>query len=209
MKLVLRRLFLVYEGASVISSRCSQTYTSPSPCLTLFGIPLWSLHRSPRTAIQVTSLLFLTPLTFHFPPWQPSLHFSSPRVPRLPQVHVGLLWGQRGRWPSCCLTQWRSHMWRWTTCRATTPPPATSDLPLKTWRSMWVRSDAENRLHWHQISCGALWLGIIYPTMVVICFHREGRLRREKERFWEGSGTTSLASRHRPSACLWVSNLLN
>ncbi|CAG12534.1 unnamed protein product, partial [Tetraodon nigroviridis] len=40
------------QGASVISSRCSQTYTCPSPSLTLFGIPLWSSYRSPRTAIQ-------------------------------------------------------------------------------------------------------------------------------------------------------------
>lgn len=54
MKLVLRRSFPACAGASVISSRCSQTYTSPSPCLTLFGIPLWSLYRSPRIAIQVT-----------------------------------------------------------------------------------------------------------------------------------------------------------
>lgn len=61
MKLVVRRLFLICEGASVISSRCSQTYTSPSPCLTLFGIPLWSFYRGPRIAIQV-----MFPRGFHY-----------------------------------------------------------------------------------------------------------------------------------------------
>ncbi|TNM85347.1 hypothetical protein fugu_007618 [Takifugu bimaculatus] len=45
------------QGASVISSRCSQTYTSTSGCLTLFGIPLWSLFTSPRTAIQGSPIL--------------------------------------------------------------------------------------------------------------------------------------------------------
>ncbi|CAF93726.1 unnamed protein product, partial [Tetraodon nigroviridis] len=39
-------------GASVITSRCSQTYTSASPRLTVFGIPLFTLSRGPRTVIQ-------------------------------------------------------------------------------------------------------------------------------------------------------------
>lgn len=132
----------VCEGASVISSRCSQTYTSPSGCLTLFGIPLWSLFRSPRTAIQVSLKSFTSPPTLLFP--LTSLPFSPPRVPPFWQVPVGVLWGQRGHWPSRSLTRWRSHTCQWTTCRATTPPLATSNLPLKTSKSTWVRRHAEN-----------------------------------------------------------------
>ncbi|XP_056890676.1 SUN domain-containing protein 2-like [Takifugu flavidus] len=45
------------QGASVIMSRCSPTYTSTSARLTLFGIPLWRLYRGPRTVIQGALML--------------------------------------------------------------------------------------------------------------------------------------------------------
>lgn len=40
-------------GASVISTRCSETYRIRSACVTLFGFPLWYPSESPRTVIQV------------------------------------------------------------------------------------------------------------------------------------------------------------
>uniref|UniRef100_A0A3P9LZH8 SUN domain-containing protein n=1 Tax=Oryzias latipes TaxID=8090 RepID=A0A3P9LZH8_ORYLA len=40
------------QGASVISTRCSETYRIRSACLTLFGFPLWYPSESPRTVIQ-------------------------------------------------------------------------------------------------------------------------------------------------------------
>lgn len=41
------------QGASVISTRCSETYRIRSACVTLFGFPLWYPSESPRTVIQV------------------------------------------------------------------------------------------------------------------------------------------------------------
>ncbi|XP_054636186.1 SUN domain-containing protein 2 [Dunckerocampus dactyliophorus] len=40
------------QGASVISTRCSDTYRTRSACVTLFGFPLWYPTESPRTVIQ-------------------------------------------------------------------------------------------------------------------------------------------------------------
>ncbi|AWP05225.1 putative SUN domain-containing protein 1-like [Scophthalmus maximus] len=40
------------QGASVISTRCSETYHIRSACVTLFGFPLWYPSESPRTVIQ-------------------------------------------------------------------------------------------------------------------------------------------------------------
>uniref|UniRef100_A0A3Q3F712 Sad1 and UNC84 domain containing 2 n=1 Tax=Labrus bergylta TaxID=56723 RepID=A0A3Q3F712_9LABR len=40
------------QGASMISTRCSETYRIRSACVTLFGIPLWYPSESPRTVIQ-------------------------------------------------------------------------------------------------------------------------------------------------------------
>ncbi|KAM8879694.1 uncharacterized protein AB9W97_014913 isoform 2-T5 [Spinachia spinachia] len=40
------------QGASVISTRCSETYRIRSACVTLFGFPLWYPAESPRTVIQ-------------------------------------------------------------------------------------------------------------------------------------------------------------
>ncbi|XP_041838940.1 SUN domain-containing protein 2 [Melanotaenia boesemani] len=40
------------QGASVISTRCSETYRFRSACVTLFGFPLWYPYESPRTVIQ-------------------------------------------------------------------------------------------------------------------------------------------------------------
>ncbi|KAM9314453.1 uncharacterized protein sun2 isoform 1-T3 [Pholidichthys leucotaenia] len=40
------------QGASVISTRCSETYRTRSACVTLFGFPLWYPAESPRTVIQ-------------------------------------------------------------------------------------------------------------------------------------------------------------
>ncbi|XP_076841143.1 SUN domain-containing protein 2 isoform X2 [Brachyhypopomus gauderio] len=39
-------------GASVISTRCSETYRTRSACLSLFGIPLWYHSETPRTVTQ-------------------------------------------------------------------------------------------------------------------------------------------------------------
>ncbi|XP_031416568.2 SUN domain-containing protein 2-like [Clupea harengus] len=41
-------------GATVIGSRSSETYRTRSPCVSLFGVPLWYASESPRTVIQVT-----------------------------------------------------------------------------------------------------------------------------------------------------------
>uniref|UniRef100_A0A1A8KI38 Sad1 and UNC84 domain containing 5 n=1 Tax=Nothobranchius kuhntae TaxID=321403 RepID=A0A1A8KI38_NOTKU len=40
------------QGASVVSTRCSETYRTRSACVTLFGFPLWYPSESPRTVIQ-------------------------------------------------------------------------------------------------------------------------------------------------------------
>ncbi|KAF7649622.1 hypothetical protein LDENG_00138560 [Lucifuga dentata] len=40
------------QGASVVSTRCSETYRIRSACMTLFGFPLWYPSESPRTVIQ-------------------------------------------------------------------------------------------------------------------------------------------------------------
>ncbi|XP_051986419.1 SUN domain-containing protein 2 [Xyrauchen texanus] len=40
------------SGASVVNTRCSETYKTRSACLSLFGIPLWYQSESPRTVIQ-------------------------------------------------------------------------------------------------------------------------------------------------------------
>ncbi|XP_061535870.1 SUN domain-containing protein 1 [Phycodurus eques] len=40
------------QGASVISTRCSETYHTRSACLSLLGFPLWYLTESPRTVIR-------------------------------------------------------------------------------------------------------------------------------------------------------------
>lgn len=45
----------VCAGASVLNTRCSETYKTRSACLSLFGIPLWYHSESPRTVIQVTA----------------------------------------------------------------------------------------------------------------------------------------------------------
>lgn len=45
------------QGASVISTRCSETYRGRSACVTLFGIPLWYPSESPRTVIQGSPVL--------------------------------------------------------------------------------------------------------------------------------------------------------
>uniref|UniRef100_A0AAR2JBU2 SUN domain-containing protein n=1 Tax=Pygocentrus nattereri TaxID=42514 RepID=A0AAR2JBU2_PYGNA len=40
------------SGASVINTRCSETYHTRTACLSLFGIPLWYHSESPRTVTQ-------------------------------------------------------------------------------------------------------------------------------------------------------------
>ncbi|XP_040892843.1 uncharacterized protein si:dkey-92f12.2 [Toxotes jaculatrix] len=45
------------QGASVISTRCSETYRIRSACVTLFGFPLWYPSESPRTVIQGNAVL--------------------------------------------------------------------------------------------------------------------------------------------------------
>lgn len=45
------------QGASVISTRCSETYRTRSACVTLFGFPLWYPSESPRTVIQGSPVL--------------------------------------------------------------------------------------------------------------------------------------------------------
>ncbi|KAJ8037644.1 SUN domain-containing protein 1 [Holothuria leucospilota] len=39
-------------GGSIVSTRCSETYTSKTALLSIFGIPLWYVTNSPRTVIQ-------------------------------------------------------------------------------------------------------------------------------------------------------------
>lgn len=45
------------QGASVVSTRCSETYVTRSACVTLFGFPLWYPSESPRTVIQGHSVM--------------------------------------------------------------------------------------------------------------------------------------------------------
>uniref|UniRef100_A0A3Q3ADF6 Sad1 and UNC84 domain containing 2 n=1 Tax=Kryptolebias marmoratus TaxID=37003 RepID=A0A3Q3ADF6_KRYMA len=45
------------QGASIVSTRCSETYRIRSACVTLFGFPLWYPSESPRTVIQGYSVL--------------------------------------------------------------------------------------------------------------------------------------------------------
>ncbi|XP_077460429.1 uncharacterized protein sun2 isoform X1 [Stigmatopora argus] len=45
------------QGASVISTRCSETYRTRSACLSLFGFALWYPTESPRTVIRGDSTL--------------------------------------------------------------------------------------------------------------------------------------------------------
>uniref|UniRef100_A0A3B1K8Z5 Sad1 and UNC84 domain containing 2 n=1 Tax=Astyanax mexicanus TaxID=7994 RepID=A0A3B1K8Z5_ASTMX len=40
------------SGASVINTRCSETFHTKTACLSLFGIPLWYQSESPRTVTQ-------------------------------------------------------------------------------------------------------------------------------------------------------------
>ncbi|XP_058237555.1 SUN domain-containing protein 2 isoform X2 [Hemibagrus wyckioides] len=40
------------SGASVINTRCSETFHTRSACISLFGFPLWYPSESPRTVIQ-------------------------------------------------------------------------------------------------------------------------------------------------------------
>ncbi|XP_072512262.1 SUN domain-containing protein 2-like [Notamacropus eugenii] len=40
------------SGASIISSRCSETYDTKTALLSLFGIPLWYYFQSPRAILQ-------------------------------------------------------------------------------------------------------------------------------------------------------------
>lgn len=46
-------LFFPVSGASVISTRCSETYETKTALLSLFGIPLWYHSQSPRVILQV------------------------------------------------------------------------------------------------------------------------------------------------------------
>uniref|UniRef100_A0AAV2LMI9 SUN domain-containing protein n=1 Tax=Knipowitschia caucasica TaxID=637954 RepID=A0AAV2LMI9_KNICA len=45
------------QGASVVSTRCSETYHTRSACVSLFGVPLWYPSESPRTVIQGPAIL--------------------------------------------------------------------------------------------------------------------------------------------------------
>lgn len=45
--------FFPGSGASVISTRCSETYETKTALLSLFGIPLWYHSQSPRVILQV------------------------------------------------------------------------------------------------------------------------------------------------------------
>uniref|UniRef100_A0A4W5R079 SUN domain-containing protein n=1 Tax=Hucho hucho TaxID=62062 RepID=A0A4W5R079_9TELE len=40
------------QGASIVSTRCSETYRTRSACVSFLGIPLWYPSESPRTVIQ-------------------------------------------------------------------------------------------------------------------------------------------------------------
>lgn len=44
---------LALPGASVINTRCSETYETKTALLSLFGIPLWYQSQSPRVILQV------------------------------------------------------------------------------------------------------------------------------------------------------------
>lgn len=48
-------------GASVVSTRCSETYETKTALLSLFGIPLWYHSQSPRVILQVGTLGASTP----------------------------------------------------------------------------------------------------------------------------------------------------
>lgn len=47
---------LSLPGASVINTRCSETYETRTALLSLFGIPLWYHSQSPRVILQVGTL---------------------------------------------------------------------------------------------------------------------------------------------------------
>ena len=47
---------LPVPGASVINTRCSETYETRTALLSLFGIPLWYHSQSPRVILQVGTL---------------------------------------------------------------------------------------------------------------------------------------------------------
>lgn len=47
---------LLVPGASVINTRCSETYETRTALLSLFGIPLWYHSQSPRVILQVGTL---------------------------------------------------------------------------------------------------------------------------------------------------------
>ncbi|XP_041695846.1 SUN domain-containing protein 2-like isoform X2 [Coregonus clupeaformis] len=44
------------QGASIVSTRCSETYRTRSACVTFLGVPLWYPTESPRTVIQGQSV---------------------------------------------------------------------------------------------------------------------------------------------------------
>lgn len=50
---------LALLGASVINTRCSETYETKTALLSLFGIPLWYQSQSPRVILQVSSRVSL------------------------------------------------------------------------------------------------------------------------------------------------------
>ena len=54
--------FFPVSGASVISTRCSETYETKTALLSLFGIPLWYQSQSPRVILQVGALSTLSHL---------------------------------------------------------------------------------------------------------------------------------------------------
>lgn len=50
---------LALLGASVINTRCSETYETKTALLSLFGIPLWYQSQSPRVILQVSTRVSL------------------------------------------------------------------------------------------------------------------------------------------------------
>ncbi|XP_062311864.1 uncharacterized protein LOC134016534 [Osmerus eperlanus] len=98
------------QGASVISTRCSETYRTRSACVTLFGFPLWYPSESPRTVIQGNQVLL------------PGKCWRSMacRVP----------------WSSPCLTPSASLTSPSTTSHDATHPPGASTAHLVTLRFM-------------------------------------------------------------------------
>lgn len=99
----------------VCRCRCDQQQVLTDIHLSLaLSDPVWnpslvSLQRSTHCHpgdVPSRVSLFLTPLMFLFPPPDSQVSPSHPpRVPRLSQVYVGLLRGQRGRWPFRCRIQ--------------------------------------------------------------------------------------------------------